>query len=438
MSKHIIDGLTVTGQVGQVVTLLNRVLTIAQATHEASGPTFTDRTTEARTEGGTAYTLLGATTDRFYFGYDAKFPGIRVDLDVAGAGLALVWEYWNGSTWAALSGVAGAASGLTADGAVTWTIPGSWAKTTVDSGASLYFVRARTTTHTTSPTAFFTVVNWTLYDDLAGTNAKVYKSIGEDGASAIYVHVDDNAPTSADRCHFRVYESWDSGAHTGTAACPTVGQQAVGSTWHKSATADATARSTTVFVSRDKLILFVAYNNTGAATGTANPMSSVYVGKFLSYVAGDAFNLIAAGGNTLSSSAERFAVTNATNSATAALVGHFVQRAYTGSGGSILAGAFGLIAAASSAATFFSYPNGPNGGITMHPKMVSDPISGVSAGHIRGVLSDVMLLPLLGAATLINGDTYTDPATSKVYWVIKSDVGNSLGAAPWCAIEAPA
>lgn len=47
---------TVTGQVGSLLTLLSRILCVGQVQVNAGG--FTDRSSEARIEGGTAFNLL--------------------------------------------------------------------------------------------------------------------------------------------------------------------------------------------------------------------------------------------------------------------------------------------------------------------------------------------------------------------------------------------
>lgn len=84
-----------------------------------------------------------------------------------GAGGVVVWEYWNGSAWTALSGITDGTSGFTAAlGAgqtVTWTIPSNWASNALNS-VTAYYVRARlTTVYTTNPSytqGFVNGVDW--------------------------------------------------------------------------------------------------------------------------------------------------------------------------------------------------------------------------------------------------------------------------------------
>jgi hypothetical protein len=54
----------------------------------------------------------------------------------------VVWQYWNGSTWATLT-VTDTTDDLTQDGTVTFTAPGDWA-TTTDGTVTAYYVRATT------------------------------------------------------------------------------------------------------------------------------------------------------------------------------------------------------------------------------------------------------------------------------------------------------
>lgn len=87
--------------------------------------------------------------DIAYFGYHDEFVGMYFQGQSAPNGTNYVWEYWNGSTWSSLSSVTGVAD-LTSDiggDILTWTLPGDWARTTVNAGTSLYFVRWRSTSN---------------------------------------------------------------------------------------------------------------------------------------------------------------------------------------------------------------------------------------------------------------------------------------------------
>ena len=139
--------------------------------HSDDGGTFTDNTTEANTVSGTAFNVFAATpavNDAIYFGHPNKVLGIQTKLQTLGTdagSLAVTWEYYNGSTWASLSNVTAGTTGadtFEAEGKVTWDMPSAWAKTTVNSGQSLYFVRARLSagSYTIAPAL------WECYADL--------------------------------------------------------------------------------------------------------------------------------------------------------------------------------------------------------------------------------------------------------------------------------
>ena len=69
---------------------------------------------------------------------------MKINVSTAATSLGLVWEYWNGA-WTALSGVTDGTSGFTSTGLayVSWTLPGDWATTTINSQGPYYYVRAR-------------------------------------------------------------------------------------------------------------------------------------------------------------------------------------------------------------------------------------------------------------------------------------------------------
>ncbi len=110
---------------------------------------FTDQTTEANEGTADDMDLLPAVPvlieDKYYFG--AQNPFGRLDLDVSTVGTGtytLTWEYFNGSTWVALSGVTDGTTDFKTSGleSVTFTIPSDWAATTVNSQGPFFFIRA--------------------------------------------------------------------------------------------------------------------------------------------------------------------------------------------------------------------------------------------------------------------------------------------------------
>ena len=126
----------------------------------ATGWSFIYRATDG---GITASANLAATNNFDYFTdtavvEDAIYFGIVwlkwVDLKLyvgtalSGVGITIVWEYWNGSVWAALAGVTDGTNGFTTTGEniVSFTLPTNWSGRYAPfalnySGA--YYIRAR-------------------------------------------------------------------------------------------------------------------------------------------------------------------------------------------------------------------------------------------------------------------------------------------------------
>ena len=116
------------------------------------GGAFTDETTDANDSGGSGdVNLLPATpvaNDAFYFGSDYQFNKITIDITTSGgATTVLAWEYYNGSSWASVT-VADGTDNFNNVGMcrVTFTEPGTWSTTTVNSQGPYYYIRARVTT----------------------------------------------------------------------------------------------------------------------------------------------------------------------------------------------------------------------------------------------------------------------------------------------------
>lgn len=136
---------------------------------QSGGPSFVDYTTAANNATDAdvipypATEVAGAegTGDWFAIGYSKPFMSLLFDRAgcTAGAAGVVVWEYWNGEAWIALTSVTDATTSFTSVVAdsqqVRWAMPPNfnWATRTLNSSASLYYVRARcTTVWTTNPT----------------------------------------------------------------------------------------------------------------------------------------------------------------------------------------------------------------------------------------------------------------------------------------------
>lgn len=152
------------------------------------GAAYTNRTAEANSAAGTAFTIANGNTTILYLGMGGvaatdKFGGAYFDLSVLGIGGTIVWEYWNGSAWTALSPVDDTASFTVDNKVARWAIPADWATNTI-SGVTNFWARARVSVaFTTIPTAFFVgpVDELTLSD--ASVDAEAFANI-QDGSTA--------------------------------------------------------------------------------------------------------------------------------------------------------------------------------------------------------------------------------------------------------------
>lgn len=125
------------------------------------GGAFTDETADARSAGTGDVEFVAAipvAEDGFLFGYRFPFQALTINFSQAGTDSNIVWawEYWNGSAWAALSGLSANAQTIWQDGTgeqtLTFSLPSGWAKREI-SGHNLYWVRANIDTMTTDFTA---------------------------------------------------------------------------------------------------------------------------------------------------------------------------------------------------------------------------------------------------------------------------------------------
>ena len=127
----------------------NRI--VVKGAAQDNGGVFTDYTPEAQSSATNDVLLLPAVPvvdDAFYFGFDIPAGMATVDVDQAGEGTwAITWEYYNGSSWTALSGVDDRTSAFSVLGRniVIWTVPADWSTTTIVT-ISAYWVRARVST----------------------------------------------------------------------------------------------------------------------------------------------------------------------------------------------------------------------------------------------------------------------------------------------------
>jgi hypothetical protein len=131
---------------------------IAAAIAEDGG-VFTDETTEANEATADDMTLFPATPvaaiDRYNFGFATQTNDFEIDVSTAGTGTyTVVWEYWNGSAWAALQDVVDDTVNFKTAGRenVAWTVPSDWALSKIDGLGPFYYIRAEIQTGTVTIT----------------------------------------------------------------------------------------------------------------------------------------------------------------------------------------------------------------------------------------------------------------------------------------------
>jgi len=126
----------------------------------SGGPSYVDQTVafnDATQSDVDPFPASEAIGDWFAIGFSAPFGVAQIDSTGATQGSigVIVWEYWNGSAWTALSDVTddtNSFKAVTGAYTVSWTVPNDWAQNTVNAVAA-YYVRARiTTVYTVNPT----------------------------------------------------------------------------------------------------------------------------------------------------------------------------------------------------------------------------------------------------------------------------------------------
>ena len=132
---------------------------------------YTDVTSEAGTEGGTAFSLISSTAGYLYIGDNDKFEGIDFDFSARGSNYTLKVEYYNGTSWQTLTstndGLSDNTANFTTDGRITFNAPSNWAKTTVNS-SNYYWIRISTTaTPSTTATCNFILPTYSVINLLS-------------------------------------------------------------------------------------------------------------------------------------------------------------------------------------------------------------------------------------------------------------------------------
>jgi len=399
---------TVTGVAGSLITLADRLLTgISAAKNFDGGSTYVNNTAEARLDGGTPFILLLDSNDRFYWTFDVKAAGLRIDIATAATVMgALTFKYSKGGGTYGTVAVTDGTSGFTVDGNLSWTPPADWVTDTVDGVTGYQLYAECASGPTVAPTANFTVVNWVIFDGIAGTNAKVYFSPGENGAKTYYLYLEDNgaaAHTDAKSGAAILHETWDAGAHTGGPKCPTEAQVASGGWVRKSTTLDGTARVVIAGVDRDKAFPCIYSADTA---GKAVPH---YLGRAISNVGSDAYDGVVLAPTAADTGNLKNAVKWASWSVAAP--GNYIQRRSDATG---VAVAVAKAHPGGVSNVALPYPNAADGRLeTEHFRLYT-----LSPQDFRGTLAPEFLA-VMHTATILDADTYTDPDTGYIYRLVR-------------------
>lgn len=122
--------------------------------------TFANNTVEARTTGGTVFTLrYNATTRYTALGYNTTWNETYFDIATAGSAATLNFWYWNGTAWNQTT-ITDGTTGFTADGAIKFTMPTDWYNNgTVNSTTGIYWLLINSTagSYATNATCYYIV-----------------------------------------------------------------------------------------------------------------------------------------------------------------------------------------------------------------------------------------------------------------------------------------
>ena len=118
---------------------------------DTSGGTYTDESVDADSAAAADVTMVGDNGDIVYFGVPKIFAKLAITISTSGVlgGATGTWEYWNGTAWTSLEGLASFLDGTTdftiapGTGNVTWYPPLAWTARSVNGSPVLYYVRWR-------------------------------------------------------------------------------------------------------------------------------------------------------------------------------------------------------------------------------------------------------------------------------------------------------
>ncbi|CAJ3240707.1 hypothetical protein [Burkholderia pseudomallei] len=255
---------------------------------------------------------------------------------------------------------------------------------------------------------------WTIA--YTGTSKRDYKQGA--GSNGYYLDVDDSGPGGGSyrEARLRGYETMSALA-TGTQAFPTSGQSSFGVVCRKSTTADTTARPWYCIADATCFHLFV---DTGDATNPSYSMG-VSFGDIFSYKSGDTNNTVLIGRiaeNSGSFSNEALPmIANAASGILSATTfgGQYIDRSWTGVGGSLAIGKLGSLLAVGGGSNYSTggynyscmgdsfaavpYPNGADNALELSPLWIFH--ANALRGYLKGLWAPCHRQPLG------HGDTFS-------------------------------
>lgn len=135
----------------RVYFLINNVSSFKKILSDDGG-VFTDNTDDgnkADSDFFNAFAATPTTNDAIYFGLSNMFEKLNIFLanTPVDTNIAVELEYYDGSSWTAITPTESetGVEKLLVNGQLSWSAPGNWTKTTVNSSTSLYYLRIRIT-----------------------------------------------------------------------------------------------------------------------------------------------------------------------------------------------------------------------------------------------------------------------------------------------------
>ena len=119
------------------------------------GTAFIDNSVEADTLTGVAFAINSDADDFLYLGKQTQWKSFDSDVSVASVGYtAVLWEYWNGSAWTAVTVTGGTSNDFAQDDTMTFTPPADWAIVAVNGVTQFWLRMSQTAASPTAATIF--------------------------------------------------------------------------------------------------------------------------------------------------------------------------------------------------------------------------------------------------------------------------------------------